>query len=56
MSAPLVLARVFIPLDRAALCLTCPEETIFDVSDLRCPLCGDGEHFAMLAKWLQERT
>lgn len=56
MSEPRILARVFLPLSHAALCLTCPEETIFDVSDLRCPVCGDGEHFALVSTWLSERV
>lgn len=48
-----VLAVAWLPLDRAAVCLN--DETVFDVGEGTCPRCG-GETFALLARWLQERT
>jgi hypothetical protein len=56
MSEPRIVAHVWIPLSRAALCLTWPGETVFDVTDLRCPVCGDSEHFALVSPWLSERV
>ena len=47
---PRVLAAEFIPLDRAALCLSC--ETIFPLSTIRCPVC-DGSACMALATWLK---
>ena len=52
MSEANVLAAIWVPLSRAALCLN--DETVFDVGDGACPQ-RDGEHFALLARWLQER-
>ena len=53
MSDERVLAVVWLSLFRAALCLD--DETVFDVEEGACPVCG-GESFALLARWLQERT
>lgn len=53
MSEERVLAVVWLPLDHAALCAD--DETVFDVEEGACPVCG-GESFALLARWLQERT
>ena len=53
MSLPRVLARVWVPLQRAALCLS--DETIFDIQERECPICGS-RHFAMLARWLAEHA
>lgn len=47
---PLVWACI--PLERAALCLD--DETIFHVSDVRCPRCASAT-FVMLAAWLTSR-
>jgi len=49
---PRVLASVWLPLQRAALCLD--DETVFPVEDQACPMCG-GETFVLLARWLQAR-
>lgn len=49
MSVPRVLAVVWLPLDRAALCLG--DETVFDIREGRCPTCGDG-HLMPLAAFL----
>ena len=53
MSAPRVLACVWLPLQRAALCLN--DETVFDVEQRECPICGS-RTFSMLARWLAERA
>lgn len=51
MSEARVLAAVWIPLARAALCLN--DETVFDLEQQECPTCG-GASFALLARWLVE--
>ena len=52
-SAPRVLASVWMPLSRAAMCLE--DETVFDVGEGQCPVCGS-EHFVLLTRWLTERA
>jgi hypothetical protein len=47
---PRVLATDWLPLSRAALCLTC--ETVFPLAAIRCPSCG-GEACMPLATWLK---
>lgn len=44
-----------IPLARAALCLSCEGEPIFDLTDQVCPTCG-GASFALLARWLEDHA
>ena len=51
MSEPRVAAVVWLPLSRAALCLSCDQETVFDVQDQECPTCGS-EHWQLLQTWL----
>lgn len=46
---PRVLAVVWLPLSRAALCLG--DETIFDLAERCCPTCGD-THLVSLAAFL----
>lgn len=41
--------RGIIPLAAAALCLN--DETMFHVSDARCPVCAS-EHFVMVSTWV----
>ena len=53
MSPERVLAAVWLPLERAALCLD--DETVFDLEQQECPTCGSAS-FALLARWLQERV
>ena len=55
MSEPRVAAVVWLPLSRAALCLSCDQETVFDVQDQECPTCSR-EDFILLAHWLRDRT
>lgn len=52
MAMPRVLARVWIPLDRALFCLNC--EAVFTFGEYECPGCGSAQ-WVPLAKWLQER-
>lgn len=52
MSAERVLAVTWLPLSRAALCLN--DETVFDVEEAVCPVCGSAT-FALLGRWLQGR-
>ena len=54
MSEPRVAAVVWLPLSRAALCLSCDQETVFDVEDGECPTCARAD-FVLLGRWLQER-
>lgn len=54
MSDERVLAVTWLPLARAALCLSCDAETVFDIENGECPACGSPT-FALLARWLQER-
>jgi hypothetical protein len=48
--APRVLATDWLPLNRAALCLSC--ETIFPLAAIRCPAC-DGDACMALSTWLK---
>ena len=50
---PRSFARTWLPLARAALCLN--DETIFDVREARCPVCGQ-DAFVLITRWLQETT
>jgi predicted amidophosphoribosyltransferase len=49
---PRVLVRVWLPLEEAALCLSC--EAVYQLTERACPACGHREA-ALLSKWLQER-
>ena len=51
MSETRVLAVAWVPLEQAALCVSC--ETVFNVQDQTCPACGH-DTFALLARWLCE--
>lgn len=53
MSEPRVLASIWMPLSRAAMCLDC--ESVFDLGEGQCPACGS-EHFVLLTRWLTERA
>ena len=50
-----VLASTWLALEFAALCLSCDQETIFDIREGECPTCGR-ESFALLARWLRGRA
>ena len=50
--APRVLANVWLPIERAALCLDC--EAVYRLGEPSCPACSS-KKAATLAKWLRDR-